>query len=136
MLDIALPFSAGLLQFALIELATKDLFGWWLINIGSIVLITYLGIQWFSRKARNDPRNAEFFDNVAPAVMRDFMPQLASAILLVLAGIVFLMVQPNDWVPIILVVLIFAGHAYFLALLNKLWARSIAPSNEVDQDVS
>ena len=65
--DLALPFAVGIAQFALIELTSPARLGEWCLGLAALAVIAMAIDFRFIRRARRDPRNREFFDNVLPA---------------------------------------------------------------------
>jgi len=86
MTDSVLPFFVGLIEFLMIDLMGPDKVGRWLLVL-AIVFATMIGVSHnVLRRARQDPANREFFDQYAPATLRDFMLQILVIVAMVLFG--------------------------------------------------
>jgi hypothetical protein len=84
--DSVYPFLIGLLEFVLIETLGPESMGQWAIIMGMIFASMVLVTHFTMRRARLSGDNGNFFDDVKPARVVDFVPQVIAVILLVLGG--------------------------------------------------
>lgn len=106
--DTVFPFLIGLIEFTLIAVMGPDRLLWWFLSLAVLFAITHCSIQLIMMAARQDQENASFFDAVAPATLRDFMPTITICLLLTGFGLG----------------LGFSGHQGVLALLGLLFAAA------------
>ncbi len=110
--DSVVPFFVGLLQFVLIEsLGTQNAAAWFF-SLAVIVLVMHAQSHAIMRRARQDPDNAEFFRQIAPATKRDFVPPLIM-VLSLLTVATYMFIEPGSKVT--------AGFGYFGGLLLLVW---------------
>ena len=85
-MDSVFPFLVGLIQFLMIDMMGAEHFALWIIvlalTFGVLVTIDHLAM----RRARQVEENREFFDQYAPATIKDFLPQIFMVVSLLLAG--------------------------------------------------
>jgi hypothetical protein len=60
----------------MIDLMGPENIGRWFLVLAIIFVSMAVGNHRTMRRARGDPANKEFFDSVAPATSRDFLPQI------------------------------------------------------------
>jgi len=84
--DSVLPFFVGLIEFLMIDLLGPENIGRWFIVLAIIFVSMAVGNHRTMRRARSDPANKEFFDSVAPATLRDFVPQIIVVTALAVVG--------------------------------------------------
>jgi hypothetical protein len=72
--DSILPFAIGALEFTLIDLIGPTWLGAWFFGFGLVFALSMWTSQMTFRRARTEPANAAFFERVAPAIWRDFVP--------------------------------------------------------------
>ncbi len=72
--DSVVPFFVGLLQFILIESLGVESAGAWFLALAAILAIMHGESHMIMRRARRDPGNAEFFEQINPATITDFIP--------------------------------------------------------------
>ena len=126
--DTSLPIFVGVAQFALIESATLDRIGYWFLIL-ALIMAMVTGInQRFFRKARQDPRNREFFDGISPATRRDLLPQIIYAFAGLVMGVGFLLFKPSNWLAIVCVLIVIGVACHFAVMLNHYWNRSVRPT--------
>lgn len=106
--DTVFPFLIGLIEFTLIATMGPDSLAWWFLTLAMLFAITHWAIQLIMVTARRDPENAAFFDAVAPATLRDFVPTIGICLLLAGFGLG----------------LGFSGHQGLFALLGLLIAAA------------
>ena len=72
--DSLFPFFAGIIQFLLIDTLYHEPRGYWLCAMSAVFLAMMSILQLTMRRARRDPDNALFFDQVKPASTLDLLP--------------------------------------------------------------
>jgi len=132
--DTALPFIVGILQFAVIEAATPNRFGFWLIGLGVLSLVMAFLTQRYFKLARLNPQNAEFFELVTPATWRDFLPSFVLATYAITAGAAVLAFSVTAWALTLIILPIIAGFAYYIYDQNRFWVMSIPSSRKKAND--
>ena len=134
LLDTALPFLIGLLQFAIIEVTTPARLGIWLIGLGLLMLAITAISQRYYKRARLDPRNDEFFGDLAPATWQDMLPEFTASTLCFLAGAAVLNLQLGDVAACLILAVLILGLGYFLYVSNKFWVRSVTSATPTPKD--
>jgi len=84
--DSVLPFFVGLIEFLMIDMMGPENIGRWFIVLTIIFVAMAFGNHRTMRRARRDPANKDFFATVAPATLRDFLPQAIRILAMALAG--------------------------------------------------
>ena len=84
--DSVVPFFVGLLQFILIESLGVENAGAWFFSLAIILGIMHGESHMIMRRARRDPDNAEFFEQINPATTSDFIPPALMVISLLSLG--------------------------------------------------
>ncbi|MGB5345949.1 MAG: hypothetical protein WBN23_07290, partial [Woeseia sp.] len=102
--DSVYPFLVGLIEFMLVETLGPDQIGLWLMCMALIFGMMVWVAHTTMRRARRDDDNLTFFRKYRPATLRDFYPQIATVLALLIAG-VFLMVSSNNGIPAMLALL-------------------------------
>jgi len=108
-MDSIFPFLVGLIQFLMIDMMGAEHFALWIIvlalTFGVLVTIDHLAM----RRARQVEENREFFDQYAPATIKDFLPQILMVVSLLLAGGWIGFSGHHGWFTILVLVGIFLG---------------------------
>ena len=123
--DSALPFVVGISQFVLIGFTVPGQLGIWCVALGMLSAIAMIIDYRFLRRARQDPRNSEFFDNVLPATWLDYATQILFAIFAVIAGLFIQMTGHNGWFAITTLVVAFVAIVYNFWLQAHFWNKSM-----------
>jgi hypothetical protein len=110
--DSVVPFFVGLLQFVLIESLGSDSAAAWFYSLAAVFAIMHGEAHLIMRRARRDPDNAEFFEQVDPATLRDFTWPAVMVALLLLLGL-YLSFRPDSSAV--------AGIGYTASMLLLLW---------------
>jgi hypothetical protein len=123
--DTLVPFLIGALEFAMIDMLDPHLLGPWMLLLGAIFGLATLTAHITMRRARVEPENAYFFDQVAPATWRDYLQSAITVIFLWLLGIVLWVVdfQPYLAMAALLCALATLFGQYFQA--RKYWMHSL-----------
>lgn len=136
LLDAALPFIVGLLQFSVIEASTPDRFGLWLIGLGVLSAVMAMLTQRYFKRARAEPRNAEFFQKVAPATWKDFVQAALSTVYGFLFGIALLIYDVNPGIMIVIMLPMIISLIFSIIDQNRYWVLSIPPSPDPARDAA
>ena len=88
--DSVYPFLVGLIEFTLIETLGPDEIGLWFIIMALVFALMIWVAHTTMRRARRDSDNAEYFNTVKPAELRDFYPGFGIVCGLALAGVYLL----------------------------------------------
>ena len=108
-MDSIFPFLVGVIQFLMIDMMGAEHFALWIIvlalTFGVLVTIDHLAM----RRARQVEENREFFDQYAPATIKDFLPQILMVVSLLLAGGWIGFSGHHGWFTILVLVGIFLG---------------------------
>ncbi len=130
LLDTALPFLVGILQFALIEYATPDRLGEWFILQSALILVITFVTHIYYKKARLDPGNSEFFKTLSPATWRDMVPEFAWAAIGFAVGLAILFLDVDGWLKCGTIIVVIIALAHFVFEQNKYWKKSFQLSEE------
>ena len=87
--DTVFPFVIGILEFMLIDTMGPYNIAYWFLLMAGIFTMMHWVAHSTMVKARQDSDNADFFQSLAPAELRDFYPQIASVTFI--GGIGFLL---------------------------------------------
>ena len=123
--DSVVPFFVGLMQFVLIaSLGTSEAAVWFL-SMAAIIAIMHGESHLIMRRSRQDPDNAEFFQQIAPATVRDVIPPTIMVSVLLALGI-YVLLQPASSMVIMLgfvgTLLLLVWHMVFMAMF---WKRTM-----------
>lgn len=113
--DTLIPFFIGLLEFSMIDLMEPKLLGPWFLVLAAIFSVSTLANHMAMRRARSDPANNYFFDNINAASWRDYRMSMAVISVLVAFGML-LWAQPES--PILSLTALLAALA---ALCHQTW---------------
>jgi hypothetical protein len=119
--DSILPFVIGILEFTLIDLLGPDTLGPWFCILAVIFAISTWESHKIFTRARQDPENREFFENVERAKLRDFAPAIASVSGLVLFGVVLYVSGSPRWLALAGLVAALVMLDYQIALMRRYW---------------
>lgn len=126
--DVILPFVVGIAEFALIEVADPGLLGQWCLAAALTAAVGAVIDLRFLRRARRDPRNREFFDEVLPATWRDYLPQIITVLLVVSAAVFILATGYVGWFSFVPLLIAIAAITYSFRMEVHFWNRSMADS--------
>jgi len=123
--DLTLPFFVGVLELLMIESMGQDRLGAWFIVLAMIFTLLFLLTHSLFRRARHDPENTEFFQQIQAATWRDHLLNAAYVAVFVLAGIGFWLYDYRDWVAITALLILLCSVAYHIRILAGFWRRSM-----------
>ena len=129
LLDTALPILVGILQFALIEFARPENLALWLFTLGVLMLVIAIVNHRYFKKARLDPRNADFFGAVPPATWRDFFLLFIYVATFFVGGLFAVLIDLHVMVEIAMVLIVMAGLGHFVFEQNRFWNLSLFSSD-------
>ena len=132
--DLVLPFAVGIAQFALIELTHPARLGEWCLGLAVLAVIAVTIDFRFIRRARHDPRNKEFFDNVAPATWRDHAPQVCFVLFAFGAGVFLAMTRHSGWFAFLTLMISLVAVAYNSWLQVHFWNRSMGSAVSIGDE--
>ena len=128
--DSVFPFIIGVQEFMMVSLVDAQFNPLWLFVLASI----FISANWMSynslRRARQDPDNAQFFDSVEPARLKDFFPLLGIVAALTLMGIIGLLTNNQNWLPLFAIVLTNLILLLQILASRRLWRRVLALPGE------
>lgn len=128
--DSIVPFGIGLLEFALVDLMGPERAGAWLAAFALIFTLSLWNSHLTYRRARAEPGNEEFFQDVPPATWRDH--RLGAAVIGALLAAAVLCGWRGSWG--IVEGLVFAGVClsmlHQLAESRRYWNRMLAEEGE------
>lgn len=124
--DMVAPFGIGLLEFALISLMGPTSTPAWLVVFAATYAATMVATHVLYRRARAEPENAEYFEQVEPATWRDFRAEAALLLILIAASPVSAWM--GGWGLFELCVFVAMGIALLrqLELSRRFWNRMLA----------
>ena len=125
--DTLIPFFIGLLEFSLIDLINPAALGPWFLVLGTIFAVSTGANHMVMRRARRDPQNAYFFDNIEPASWRDYTRSIVICTSLALLGaVLWLGITPHA-VSIIALLLAMAAVVSQFWQTHRYWMQLLAP---------
>ncbi len=129
--DSILPFVLGIQQFMLVSIVAEQFSPLWLYVLASV----FVSANWVThnslRRARQEPENAVFFNRVAPATLRDFLPAFAIVFAFVSLGVAIeILALPA--LALISVLLANGILLFQLFSLRHLWREIMNTSEESD----
>lgn len=124
--DSVYPFVIGILEFTMIGSLGLEKLGLWQI----LMALIFAAMVWVShitmRRARLDPDNQAFFDNVARAQLKDFYPHIAVVCLFLISG-VYLILSADTGVMALAINLFTLAVLIWQYVLNiGFWRDSVA----------
>ncbi|NNL57515.1 MAG: hypothetical protein HKO71_07160 [Pseudomonadales bacterium] len=131
--DSTLPFVIGIIEFILVAELGPDSFGIWLALMGVVFALMTWTVRSTMHRARQDADNAEFFAQVPPAKLVDFIPHIALISALLLAGVFVHLSDNNQTVAAVAVVGTLGLLAWQYRVTARFWQLSI---NQAEQSVS
>jgi hypothetical protein len=127
--DSVVPFFVGILQFVMIESLGIDSASVWFASLAMVFAVMEFESHTIMRRARQDPDNAEFFQQINPATLRDAI-RPAAMVLILIGFAVYLSLRPDS--PLVAA----AGFTVSLGLLislmvfmNMFWKRTMGTLN-------
>jgi len=124
-MDSIFPFLVGLIQFLLIDMMGTEYFALWIIvlalTFGSLEFINHRAMK----RARQDGANSEFFDQYAPATIRDFVPQIRMFVTWLLAGIWMEISGYLGWIRVVVLLGVFVAIGYETHKTAAWWKDSM-----------
>ncbi|MDA1372087.1 MAG: hypothetical protein O2971_15160 [Proteobacteria bacterium] len=128
--DSVFPFIIGVQEFLMVSLVDAQFNPLWLFVLASI----FISANWMShnslRRARQDPDNAQFFNNIEPARLKDFIPLIGIVAALTLMGILGLLTNNQNWLPLLAIVLTNLILLLQILASRRLWRRVLALPGE------
>ena len=123
--DSVLPFFIGLIEFLMIDMMGPDSIGQWLIVL-AVVFATMISVTHkIFKRARLDSANKIFFDDVAPATLRDFAPQSIVIFSMILLGAWLWQTAGHGWPALIALVGAHAVLGHETITAAKFWNKSM-----------
>ncbi len=123
--ESVLPFFIGLLEFVMVATMGPDLIGLWFVLFAAICAIaSYSAHQTFVR-ARLEEENQTFFQNVAPATYRDYLPSIILVVTFAFAGLLLLQ---SDHPNVLAVIMMAGAYAFVISQFitsAKWWQSSL-----------
>ncbi len=123
--DSIFPFLVGIIQFIMIDnLSPQDL-GKWLLALATIFGLMSWVSQLDMKRARLDEDNAEYFAGLKPAVLKDFLPAIATVSVLAASSVVVWQNGDDGWFSRLTVTFALSTLLYQMYLTNLFWKRSM-----------
>ena len=123
--DSVFPFLVGIIQFLLIDIMGTVFIALCIIvlalTFGSLVFVDHRAMK----RAQQDGANIEFFDQYAPATIRDFGPQIFMVATLLLAGIWMQISGYLGWIRVIVFIAVFVAIGYETHKTAVYWKYSM-----------
>ena len=125
--DSVYPFVVGVVEFWAVECLSTNAIGYWFIAMGLVFGTMTWVSQITMRRARHDADNAQFFENVSPASIADFVPQLVVfALFLAVGGLGAAVVLPPALL-FLLSVLCLVFVVWQFVRTTRYWNIAMAP---------
>ncbi len=119
--DSILPFVIGILEFTLIDLLGPEMLAPWFCILALVFAVSARESHKMFTRARQDPENREFFENVERAKLRDFAAPIASVSGLVLFGVVLYVSGSPTWLALAGLLAAVVMLAYQIELMRHYW---------------
>jgi hypothetical protein len=123
--DSVLPFFVGLIEFLMIDLMGPEQVGRWFVVLAIIFAAMAYGNHRTMRRARADLANEEFFATVAPATLRDFLPQAMRISAMALVGAWLWQSGIDGWFAMIALLASVVMLGYETLNAARFWDRSL-----------
>lgn len=131
--DSVYPFLVGILEFWIMESIGNGKLGIWFLAFGATFgLMTWVS-QITMRKSRFDSDNQQFFKNVAPATLIDFLPQIATVLLLAVGGIILMIYDIPQWLKALLLLAMLMFLSQQCWSTSKYWESSVSDSPSTNE---
>ena len=125
--DTVIPFFIGLLEFAMIDLIGPETLGPWFLILAAIFAVSTGANHMVMRRARQDPANAYFFDEIAPARWRDYTTTIVVIAILALLGATIWWGGPFQGLSIAALLFALAALGNQLRQTHHYWMHSLTP---------
>jgi hypothetical protein len=125
--DSVAPFVVGILQFLMIGLLGPHWLGPWFYTLALIFAVMHWANHSTFVRARQDPENAEFFAQMSPATLRDFVPQAAQIAGLVGMGVLLQLSGHSGWLALAAVGFVIAAFLYQMENTRRFWNLTMQP---------
>ena len=123
--EMLLPFALGVLEFMLIDLMGPQNVGPWMICLAVVFTLAIGETHLIFRSARRDPANAHFFDGVAPATLRDFVPQAIVVAAMTALGTAVWWLGDERWLAAASLLLANAALLWQMRATSSYWSAYI-----------
>lgn len=130
--DTLFPFAIGLIEFTLIAMLGPEHYMGWFLVLALLFAITHWSIQRIMVQARMDDENAAFFSKVSPAILRDFMPTIATCTALAGFGIALGLTGHQGIFALIALLLAAVAIIFQIHLNARYWRQAMALDGESD----
>jgi hypothetical protein len=128
--DLTLPFFVGVMELLMIESMGQDRLGAWFIVVAMIFTLLLLLTHSLFRRARRDPENTEFFQQIQAATWHDHLLNAAYVAVIALAGIGFWLVDYQDWVAVIALLILLCAVSYQIRIVAGFWRTSMGEGTD------
>ena len=119
--DSILPFIIGIQEFLLISLIGEEFSVWWLYVLASVFATANWVMHNSLKRARQEPQNAQFFANLQPATLRDFLPAISIISVFLILGIIVSITGNRSWLPLGAIVIAIVVLMVQIRGVRKLW---------------
>ena len=134
MADTLVPFAIGLLEFSMIDLMGPTMLGPWFISLATVFGICIFVTHMAHRRARSDPANDYFFNQVAPANWQDYRGSIATIAILLLFGAVIWQTGNRTWLPLGALLFGLVALVYQLLMQQRYWMHSLVQEKPDSED--
>ena len=123
--EMLLPFALGVLEFMLIDLMGPQQVGLWMICLAVVFTLAIGETHLIFRSARRDPANAHFFEGVAPATLRDFVPQAIVVAAMASLGLAVWLLRDERWLAAASLLLANSALLWQMRATSSYWTAYI-----------
>ncbi len=132
-MDSIFPFLVGLIQFLMIEIMGDEYFDLWIMFLAvAYAVLLYIDHNAMKR-ARQDEANHEFFDQYAPAALKDFIPPIIMGSILFLSGLLMRITDYSGWFNVVVLIVVFIALGFETHKMAEYWRTSMG-IDEVKKD--
>jgi len=123
--DTIVPFFIGLCEFALIDMLGPESLGVWFMILAATFAVSIIANHMVMRRARQDPANAYFFDEMAPARWRDHVRSFIVVAILVVCGALLGLSDSNPVLSVVALLLALVVLAQQFWQCHRFWMHSM-----------
>lgn len=121
MADTVVPFLVGLLEFAMIDMIGPETIGPWFFVLGLLFATATIATRVMLRKARRDPFNRWFFENIPPFNRGDYARDAIVVALLLGVGVLLWVIDPPTWLVIASLLYGLFNLGLQLSITHRFW---------------
>lgn len=123
--DSVIPFGVGLLEFTIIAILGLENLPIWFVLLAMLFCVMPATLQSIFRRARLEKENSAFFANVKPATLRDFVPIIIVALLFAASAGLLAVTGDQYLLALVCLLIAAAAHARQMYLSSLYWRNAM-----------